>query len=331
MKRRYWTHLPAVAVWVGFVAWFLSRASKWPSRVPLQVGWAGEVTSWGSPWLVFGLVAGLGLFFIALTVVLDELWAQQESRKRFNFLSLLDELVLSLLVTIQSSLLLAAMDGATVYRFPWIPVLLVVGVATLVGVVIELKRPYRASADGSPSRGHATDAFRKNLEACIERRETLVFWDIQNPRYVAWVSIGVPLVLWLSAVFAIRDSGWVAALNTAVGLFLLLLYGGQRTRVSSEGITLRYGLMGIRIFRCRLDEVSGICVRTFAPLADFGGYGIRTAKGITAYYLAGRTGVQLELVNRRSVLIGSSNPERLAAAIEALTERALTSESEVAN
>ena len=91
-------------------------------------------------------------------------------------------------------------------------------------------------------------------------------------------------------------------------------------------MTIRYGLIGIRIFRCRLDEISGIRVRTFAPLADFGGYGIRTAKGITAYYLAGRTGVQLELVNRRSVLIGSSNAEQLAAVIEALT-----SVSEVAN
>jgi len=331
MRRRYWTHFPAAAVWVGFVAWFLSRASEWPSRVPLQVGWAGEVASWGSPWLAFGLVAGLGLFFIALTVVLDDLWAQQESRKRFNFLSLLDELVLSLLVTTQSAFLLAAMDGATVYRFPWAAVLLAVGVATLAGVLIELKRPYRASADGFPAGGHATDAFRKNLEVRIERGETIGFWDIQNPKYVAWVSIGVPLVLWLSAVFAIRESGWAAALNTAIGLFLLLLYGGQRTRVSSEGITLRYGLMGIRIFRCHLDEVSGIRVRTFAPLADFGGYGIRTAKGITAYYLAGRTGVQLELVNRRSVLIGSSNAEQLAAVIEALTGRALTSESDVAN
>lgn len=331
MRRRYWTHLPAVAVWVGFVAWFLSRASEWPSRVPLQVGWEGEVTSWASPWLAFGLVAGLGLFFIALTVVLDDLWAQQESRKKFNFLSLLDELVLSLLVTIQSSFLLAAMDGAIVYRFPWAAVWIVVGGATLLGVLIELKRPYRASADGIPAEGRVTDAFRKNLEVRIKRRETIVFWDIQNPKYVAWASIGVPLVLWLSAVFAIRESGWAAGLNIAVGLFLLLLYGGQRTRVSSEGITLRYGLMGIRIFQCHLDEITGIRVRTFAPLADFGGYGIRTAKGITAYYLAGRTGVQLELANRRSVLIGSSNPEQLAAVIEALTGRALTSESEVAN
>ncbi|MBE0634971.1 hypothetical protein IH601_03135 [Candidatus Bipolaricaulota bacterium] len=118
-------------------------------------------------------------------------------------------------------------------------------------------------------------------------------------------------------------------MNVAIGMLLLLFYGGQRTRVSRDGITIRYGLMGIRIFRCRLDEISGIRVRTFAPLADFGGYGIRMSKGVVAYYLAGRDGVQLDLASRRSVLIGSSHPQQLAAVIEALSGRTSLTESEV--
>ncbi len=331
MKRRLihplWTHVPAAALWVGFVALFLFRISDWPNRVPLQIGWSGEPTTWGSPWIAFGLVVALGLFFLALTVLLDELWARQESHKRFNFLSLLDELVLGFLVTIQIAFLDAAAGGTATYQLPWGPILFVVGGALLLGVLLELKRPYLASEE-SP-KPYPIDAFRDNLKARVGNGEKIVYWDIQNPRYVTWLSIGIPVVLWISSGLLLHESLWAAALNFTIGVLLVLFYGGQRTRVSKDGITIRYGLMGIRIFRSRLDEVSGIRIRRFAPLADFGGYGIRVAKGITAYYLSGRTGVQLDLVNRRPVLIGSSSPERLAVVIEALGGIVLKSESEV--
>ncbi|MCK5584829.1 hypothetical protein KAJ02_02045 [Candidatus Bipolaricaulota bacterium] len=330
MRRQVWTHLPAIGLWIGFVVWFLSHQSEWPSRIPLQIDWSGQVTSWGSPWLVFGLVAGLGLFFISLTFLLDELWARQESRKRFNFLSLLDEFVLSLLVAVQGSFLLESVRELDVYHTPWQTILPVVFGAVLLGTLIELKRPVRASSTDVLPAQRTTEVFRKHLRARLAAGETIVFWDIQNPKYVSWLSIGIPLALWLSAGFLIRESLWAACLNAAIGVLLLLFFGGQRTRVSRNGIIIRYGLMGIPIFRCQLSEIEGHRIRSFAPLADFGGYGIRVAKGVTAYYLAGQTGVQLDLVNRRSVLIGSSSPERLAAVIEALSGIVLKSESEVA-
>jgi hypothetical protein len=221
------------------------------------------------------------------------------------------------------------MDEVDLYRFPWSVMLWVVSGTLLLGILIEIKRPYKAAPGDLPAMGHASAAFREHIKTRVNGGETIVFWDIQNPKYAAWLAIAIPLALWVSAGIVVRESVWAAVLNAAVGLLLLLFYGGQRTRVNRDGVTIRYGLLGIRIFRCRLDEVAGICVRSFAPLADFGGYGIRTAKGITAYYLAGCCGVQLELVNRRSVLIGSSNPERLASVIEALGETTADVESEV--
>ncbi|MFC2078719.1 hypothetical protein ACFLSZ_01940 [Candidatus Bipolaricaulota bacterium] len=331
MKRRLshpvWTHFPAAAMWAGFVLWFLLGIGTWPDSIPLQVNFSGEPTTWGSPWIAFGVVTVLGLFFIALTTLLDDLWARQESRKRFNFLSLLDELVVALLVVIQAVFLLAASDGATVYRVTAVWFVGAVVGALLLGVLVELKRPYLASEEAP--RTHEAAAFRENLSRRIAAGETVVYWDIQNPRYVTWLSIGIPLLLWAAAGYLVQTSVWIASLEAFVGVVLLQFYGGQRTRVNRTGITIRYGLGGIRIFRCALSEISGIRVRSFAPLADFGGYGIRAAKGITAYYLAGRTGVQLNLAERRSALIGSSNPERLAAVIEALSGVPLTKESEV--
>ncbi|MFC2082705.1 hypothetical protein ACFLSG_01525 [Candidatus Bipolaricaulota bacterium] len=333
MKRRLthplWTHLPAAAALCGFVLWFLLRIRIWPDRIPLQVNFSGEPTTWGSPWIAFGVVVALGIFFLFLTVLLDELWARQESHKRFNFLSLLDELVVALLVTIQVAFLQAATDGATVYRVPLGWLVAGVGGILLLGVLVELKRPFIATEEAPRLQPHGLDGFRENLRTRIAAGETVVYWDIQNPRYVTWLSIGVPLLLWVAAGFLVQTSAWAASLEAFVGVVLLQFYGGQRTRVTREGITIRYGLMGIRIFRCRLNEISGIRVRTFAPLADFGGYGIRVAKGITAYYLAGRTGVQLDLMDRRATLIGSANPQRLASVVEALSGIAAESESEV--
>ena len=329
MKRPVWTHFPAIAVWVGFVIWFLTRRTEWPSRIPLQVGWSGQVTAWGSPWLAFGLVVGLGLFFIGLTVLLDELWARQETRKRFNLLSLLDEFVLSLLVGIQSSLLIASTNAPSVYRISWGVTTIIVGGAVLLGVLAELKRPYRASSGRPVVDNHPTEAFRQHLMARVKGGETVVFWDVQNPRYVVWLSIGVPLILWASAGFLIRESVWLAMLNVVIGLFLLLFYGGQRTRVNRDGIAIRYGLMGIRIFSCCFDEIADVHIRSFAPLAEFGGYGIRVRRGITAYFLAGGEGVQLNLLNRRSALIGSSDSIRLAFAIEVVGGVPLVSNNEV--
>ncbi|MFC2105674.1 hypothetical protein ACFLS0_02845 [Candidatus Bipolaricaulota bacterium] len=331
MKRRLihplWTHIPATAALVGFLVLFLAKLSDWPSRIPLQIGWSGEPATWGSPWIAFGLVVALGLFFVALTIFLDELWARQETHKRFNLLSLLDELVVALLVTIQVAFLQAAADGATVYRVPLVWFVAGVAGVVLLGVLVELRRPYLASEESPKAQEPA--GFRENLKERVSAAETVVFWDIQNPRYVTWLSIGIPLLLWAAAGFLVQTSVWAASLEALVGVVLLQFYGGQRTRVTREGITIRYGLAGIRIFRCRLEEISGIHIRSFAPLADFGGYGIRTSKGITAYYLKGRTGVQVDLIERRSVLIGSSSPERLAIVIETLSGVPMANENEV--
>jgi len=58
-------------------------------------------------------------------------------------------------------------------------------------------------------------------------------------------------------------------------------------------------------------------VRTYNPIREFGGWGIRYGKGGKAYNVSGNRGVQLDLVNGKRLLIGSGRPEELARAIEA--------------
>jgi hypothetical protein len=56
--------------------------------------------------------------------------------------------------------------------------------------------------------------------------------------------------------------------------------------------------------------------RTYSPLGEYGGWGIRYGFEGKAYNVSGNRGVQLELVNGKRLLIGSQSPEELVKAID---------------
>ena len=64
-----------------------------------------------------------------------------------------------------------------------------------------------------------------------------------------------------------------------------------------------------------LSEIKSVKVVAYDPVRDYGGYGIRTTRGVKAYIASGNRGVRLNLVNNGAVLIGSERPEDLASVI----------------
>ena len=56
--------------------------------------------------------------------------------------------------------------------------------------------------------------------------------------------------------------------------------------------------------------------RTYNPLMEYGGWGIRFGRHGKAYNVSGNRGVQLELLSGERLLLGSQRPEELAAAIQ---------------
>lgn len=69
--------------------------------------------------------------------------------------------------------------------------------------------------------------------------------------------------------------------------------------------------------RFLLSDIARWEARTYHPIREYGGWGIRYAgrKRGWAYNVNGNRGVQLELTNGKHLLIGSQCPEELAAAI----------------
>lgn len=107
------------------------------------------------------------------------------------------------------------------------------------------------------------------------------------------VSICIPiLVLWFL---------WVLSLSVSV---------------TDEGI--RYRFFPLAWGLIRFDEIEGCEARTYRPIREYGGWGIRYGlRGGKAYNVKGNQGVQLVLKNGRRILFGSQCAEELAAAIQA--------------
>ncbi len=107
----------------------------------------------------------------------------------------------------------------------------------------------------------------------------------------------------------------VLAVFMIIGLTLLISMIKLVTEVTQDGLFVQF----FPLWRKAIDltQLKHCEPRTYRPLFDYGGWGIRkTFKG-NAYSISGNRGVQLEFFSGKPLLIGSQRPEALAQAIEA--------------
>jgi len=76
------------------------------------------------------------------------------------------------------------------------------------------------------------------------------------------------------------------------------------------------------VLKLKTADIASAEIMQFAPLGDFGGYGIRYNGKMTAYYLRGSRGVKITTQKGKKYLIGSDRPEHLLAVINAVMEGA---------
>ena len=99
-----------------------------------------------------------------------------------------------------------------------------------------------------------------------------------------------------------------------VNLPLLWLFYALRleTRVDATEIRIRFFPLTRRI---PLAEIQSCEARTYRPIGEYGGWGIRWGFSGMAYNVSGDRGVQLVLADGKRVLIGSQRADELAATI----------------
>jgi len=108
-----------------------------------------------------------------------------------------------------------------------------------------------------------------------------------------------------------------------VGLFFILLlavitysfYAMKLiTEVRDDSLTLRFHPLTHQLIP--YEHIKTCKVRNYHPIREYGGWGIRYGRKGKAFTVSGTLGVQLELVQGKSLLIGSQRPEELSRAIQ---------------
>jgi hypothetical protein len=107
----------------------------------------------------------------------------------------------------------------------------------------------------------------------------------------------------------------VICLVTAVGVPWVIHALRLVTEVAPDGVFVRFIPLTKR--RIGFEQIVSCEARTYRPILEYGGWGVRFWLSGTAYNVSGNQGVQLRLASGRRLLIGSQRAEELARAIQA--------------
>jgi hypothetical protein len=304
-----WTHIPAVAALIFIIVYTIAMGPL-PSNAPIHWDFHGQIDSYGSPYIGFGIIVGLSVIFIGISVLFDELWARQEKRKRFNWFSLFDELTVGFMVGVYTGYLQHLKSGNTSFSFPWILIIIIAGTLLIAAIILDRLRPFHPQEKVPFS---DTLAREKDLEEKMKQGEAFIHWESQNPFWITLITVILPVIMLAAAAVAWFSITWVSLILAVTGIMMVFPYGGMQTTVTRREISVRFGIIGLRVLRLKTEEIANIELAEFSPIADFGGYGIRFNREMSAYYMHGNRGIKLTTTKGKKYIIGSDNPEELYA------------------
>ena len=104
--------------------------------------------------------------------------------------------------------------------------------------------------------------------------------------------------------------------NPRVLLGLIWLFRQLRliTEVRPDGLYLRFAPLKEK--RIPFETIKACAARTYRPIMDYGGWGMRYTRKGNALNVSGNEGVRLEFHRGKSLMIGSQRANELAAAIK---------------
>lgn len=102
-----------------------------------------------------------------------------------------------------------------------------------------------------------------------------------------------------------------------VGTIAAVVYSIRlTTEVRNDGIYIKMWPLHQTFRRISWSEIERYEVKTYNPIREFGGWGIRWAPGEMAYNVSGNRGVWIQCKNGRTILIGSQRAEDFIRAID---------------
>ena len=113
-----------------------------------------------------------------------------------------------------------------------------------------------------------------------------------------------------------RPSGPADLFGMALGALLCLgitaLFVSLKliTRVTNQGISVQFKPLHQKPVIFHFSDIREYSVRTYRPILEYGGWGIKRGSGGLAYNVSGNKGLQLVFKDGRKILIGTQKPEQ---------------------
>ncbi len=117
---------------------------------------------------------------------------------------------------------------------------------------------------------------------------------------------------------------WFTVL-VGLGLPVFFYYMKLKTRVSKKGLHYQFFPIHLKEQLIPFEEIESFKARKYAPLKEFGGWGIRWGFEAKAYNVSGEEGLQLVLRNERKILFGSQKAKEMEKAMKKASKENTTS------
>lgn len=122
-----------------------------------------------------------------------------------------------------------------------------------------------------------------------------------------------------SVYFPVSTARYIEA--AAVSAVFLTVYAifylfRLETRVDSSGVHYRFYPFQIAERTIDFDEIEEMEVGEYAPLREFGGWGIRWRPGRIAFTVSGKKCVRLDVGDGRQIVLGTRRPEEMEKEVE---------------
>lgn len=96
-----------------------------------------------------------------------------------------------------------------------------------------------------------------------------------------------------------------------IGVPLILPLTKLITEVRDDGVYVQLFPFHWSFRRISFKEIKSYEVRTYRPIREYGGWGIRKGPQGMAYNMSGNKGVQIDFITGKRLLIGSQQPDEL--------------------
>ena len=148
----------------------------------------------------------------------------------------------------------------------------------------------------------------------------------ETQRFTQWWLWLILLSVWglmvYSFIMAPPQTDTAAFVSFGIGILLPLLFWQMKltTRVEAEGIYVRFSPFHFKEKFFEWESISACYVRTYSPLKEYGGWGIKygfNGQGLV-YNVIGNVGLQLNFKEGEPVLIGTQKGEEIKAVLAEL-------------